>query len=80
MPVRGFHEQSLTTILIQEHFACLIFIQKYFNGKIYLYIPYSGKFSNGANFCIFRMSAVHMKIRKLIRKFEHSKNKMTRDL
>ena len=34
-------------------------------------VPYSGKFSNGANFRIFRMCAVHTKIRnRKIRTFE----------
>ena len=46
-----------------------------------VYVPYSGKFSYGANFRIFRMLAGHTKLKKL-RKFEHriSKSFTTFDL
>ena len=56
---------TTATIFIAAHFVCGYYMYsraatKCIQGRL---LPYSGKFSNGANFRIFRMLALYSKIK-----------------
>ena len=65
-----FRDSQIYNIIVQlsDHFHAedhnvIDAVQIHTYMYIHVYIPYSGKFSHGANFRIFRMRVLHAKIK-----------------